>query len=236
MDPILGTVILSAFPFAPQGWMFCNGQLLNIRQYTALYSLLGTAYGGDGVNTFALPDLAGRIPVALNGTAAPDRIVTAAVATPGGNGTPKMGDKLAANVRLSSTGTASVALQETNLPSHTHAATASSTPASVTMKITASLDAGSGVTPMANGYLAVSKANGASVSSIYTTAIGPAGSVELAGGTGQVSVTPTITNSNTGNGTPLQAPVTVTAAAAPTPPFLAMQYIIAVEGNYPMRN
>lgn len=236
MDPILGTVILSAFPFAPQGWMFCNGQLLNIRQYTALYSLLGTAYGGDGVNTFALPDLAGRIPVALNGVAAPDRIVTAAVATPGSNGTPKMGDKLGANVRLSSTGTASVALQVANLPPHTHTATASSTPATVNMKITASLDTGTGITPVANGYLATSKANGASVSSIYTAAIGPAGSVEMAGGTAQVSVTPAITNSTTGSGTPLPLPLAVTAAAAPTPPFLAMQYIIAVEGNYPMRN
>lgn len=49
--------------FAPTGWLFCNGQLLNISQYDVLYTLLGTTYGGDGVNTFGLPDLRGRTPI-----------------------------------------------------------------------------------------------------------------------------------------------------------------------------
>ena len=49
--------------FAPNGWALCNGQLLSISQYTALFSLLGTTYGGDGVRTFALPDLQGRVPI-----------------------------------------------------------------------------------------------------------------------------------------------------------------------------
>lgn len=49
--------------FAPIGWKFCNGDLLRIDQNDALYALLGTTYGGDGVNTFALPDLRGRIPI-----------------------------------------------------------------------------------------------------------------------------------------------------------------------------
>jgi microcystin-dependent protein len=49
--------------FAPVGWAFCNGALLAISQYDALYALIGTTYGGDGQNTFALPDLRGRIPV-----------------------------------------------------------------------------------------------------------------------------------------------------------------------------
>ncbi len=63
MDPILGQIIMFAGNFAPRGWAFCEGQLLPISQNTALYSLLGTTYGGDGKTTFALPDLRGRVPM-----------------------------------------------------------------------------------------------------------------------------------------------------------------------------
>ena len=60
MEPFLGQLMLVGFNFAPKGWAFCNGQLMSIAQNTALFSLLGTTYGGDGVTTFALPDLRGR--------------------------------------------------------------------------------------------------------------------------------------------------------------------------------
>jgi microcystin-dependent protein len=63
VDPYLGQIALVAFNFAPQGWAFCNGQLLPIDQFTALFQLLGTTYGGDGQTTFALPDLRSRIPL-----------------------------------------------------------------------------------------------------------------------------------------------------------------------------
>ena len=63
MDNFLGSLLLVPYNFAPAGWAFCNGQLLPIAQYTALFSLLGTTYGGDGKTTFALPDLRGRVPV-----------------------------------------------------------------------------------------------------------------------------------------------------------------------------
>ncbi|MEM7220636.1 MAG: tail fiber protein [Pseudomonadota bacterium] len=62
MDPYLGEIQIFAGNFAPRGWAFCDGQLLSISQYEALYSLLGTMYGGDGRSTFALPDLRGRAP------------------------------------------------------------------------------------------------------------------------------------------------------------------------------
>ena len=62
-DPFLGQISLVAFTFAPQGFATCDGQLLAISQNTALFALLGTTYGGNGVNTFALPDLRGRAPV-----------------------------------------------------------------------------------------------------------------------------------------------------------------------------
>src|SRR5579872_3361682 len=61
--PYLSEIRLMAFNFAPKGWALCNGQLLAIQQNTALFSLLGTVYGGDGIRTFALPNLQGRVPL-----------------------------------------------------------------------------------------------------------------------------------------------------------------------------
>jgi microcystin-dependent protein len=63
VDPFLGEIRLFSFGFAPRGWAFCNGQLLAINQNQALFSILGTMYGGNGITTFALPDLRGRVPV-----------------------------------------------------------------------------------------------------------------------------------------------------------------------------
>ena len=60
MDPFVAEIRLFPFNFAPKGWAFCNGQLLSISQNTALFSLLGTTYGGDGRSNFALPDLQGN--------------------------------------------------------------------------------------------------------------------------------------------------------------------------------
>jgi microcystin-dependent protein len=63
MEPFLGEIRMTGFNFAPVGWALCNGQILSIAQNTALFSLLGTTYGGDGRATFALPDLRGRVPL-----------------------------------------------------------------------------------------------------------------------------------------------------------------------------
>lgn len=62
MDEFIGIIKLFAGNFAPRGWAFCHGQLLAISQNTALFSILGTTYGGDGITTFALPDLRSRVP------------------------------------------------------------------------------------------------------------------------------------------------------------------------------
>ncbi|UVJ40767.1 phage tail protein [Arthrobacter sp. CJ23] len=59
-EPFIGEIRLVGFNFEPRGWAYCNGQLLSISQNTALFSLLGTMYGGNGQSTFALPDLRGR--------------------------------------------------------------------------------------------------------------------------------------------------------------------------------
>jgi microcystin-dependent protein len=58
--PYISEIRIMSFGFAPRGWLQCNGQLLPIQQYQALFSLIGTYYGGDGIRTFALPDLRGR--------------------------------------------------------------------------------------------------------------------------------------------------------------------------------
>lgn len=62
-EPFLSEIRIMSFNFAPQGWAMCNGQLLPINQNQALFSLLGTTFGGDGRVNFALPDLRGRVPI-----------------------------------------------------------------------------------------------------------------------------------------------------------------------------
>lgn len=66
--PFLGEIRAFSFQFAPRDWLMCNGQLLGIQQYQALFALLGTTYGGNGVQNFALPDLRGRIALSVGPT------------------------------------------------------------------------------------------------------------------------------------------------------------------------
>lgn len=63
METFIGMIAMFGFNFIPQGWAYCDGRLLPIAQYDALFSLIGTTYGGDGISTFALPDLRGRIAI-----------------------------------------------------------------------------------------------------------------------------------------------------------------------------
>src|SRR2546423_11326374 len=99
-DPFLAEIRIFPFNFAPQGWARCNGQLLPISQNTALFSLLGTFYGGNGKTTFALPDLQGSVPLHVGGN------------QPGpGLSTYDLGQ---------SGGTDAVTLLGTETPSHTH--------------------------------------------------------------------------------------------------------------------
>lgn len=65
MEPFIGQIMMFGGNFAPRGWAMCDGQLLPISQYSALFSILGTMYGGDGRTTFALPDLRGRAPIGM---------------------------------------------------------------------------------------------------------------------------------------------------------------------------
>jgi microcystin-dependent protein len=98
-DYFIGEIKLFPFTFAPKGWAVCQGQLLSIAQNQALFSLLGTTYGGNGQTTFALPDLRGRVPMHS------------------GNGPVSLG-------QLS--GVENVTLTKSNLPAHTHTIAATS--------------------------------------------------------------------------------------------------------------
>ncbi len=62
-EMIIGQICMFSGNFAPQGWLYCEGQELSISQYEVLYTIIGTTYGGDGVNTFKLPDFRGRVPI-----------------------------------------------------------------------------------------------------------------------------------------------------------------------------
>jgi len=105
-EPFLGQIQPFAFNFAPRGWTKCDGQLLQISQYSALFSLLGTTYGGDGRTTFGLPDLRGRTSI-HQGTGA-------------GLSARSMGQK---------SGTETNTLAVANLPAHSHPMQARAEPA-----------------------------------------------------------------------------------------------------------
>lgn len=102
MPPLVGEIKMFAGNFAPAGWMFCEGQLLPISEYETLFNLIGTTYGGDGQETFALPDLRGRVPIHQ-----------------GSN-----------NILAQPGGTEEVTLTVNQIPYHSHALLAVSSPAS----------------------------------------------------------------------------------------------------------
>jgi len=103
-NPFVAEIRIFAGNFAPTGWALCNGQLLPISQNTALFSLLGTTYGGDGLSTFALPNLQGSAPMSSG-----------------------QGPGLSLRNLGESGGSQAVTLLTTEIPSHTHAAQAFST-------------------------------------------------------------------------------------------------------------
>ena len=101
-DPFVAEIRIFPFTFAPKGWAFCNGQLLPLSQNTALFSLLGTTYGGNGKSNFALPDLEGRAPMH-----------------------PGQGPGLSLHDLGETGGSETVTLLESEIPAHVHAVTAS---------------------------------------------------------------------------------------------------------------
>jgi microcystin-dependent protein len=107
-DPFVAEIRIFGFNFAPTGWAKCNGQLLPLSQNTALFSLLGTMYGGDGKSTFALPDLQGSVPVQTG-----------------------QGQGLSEYFEGQTGGAEYITLLQTEMPVHTHAWQANAAPATL---------------------------------------------------------------------------------------------------------
>jgi microcystin-dependent protein len=109
MDPFVAEIRIYPFNFAPKGWAFCDGQLLPLSQNTALFSLLGTTYGGDGKSNFALPDMQGNAPMH-----------------------PGQGPGLSLHDLGETGGSQTVSLLESEIPSHSHSVMASTSTANRT--------------------------------------------------------------------------------------------------------
>ncbi|WLR52039.1 tail fiber protein [Bacillus tianshenii] len=127
MDQFIGEIRPFAGNFAPRDWAFCNGQLMSISQNTALFSIIGTAYGGDGITNFALPDLRGRAPM-HSGT----------------------GSGLTPRVIGEEGGTTTVTLIESEMPNHNHLPNCKSVASDATPinNIWASVPSGKGSKPI----------------------------------------------------------------------------------------
>lgn len=176
-EGFIGEIRMFAGNFAPRSWAFCEGQLLSISSNTALFSILGTTYGGDGRTTFALPDLRGRAPI-QPGTGA-------------GLSTHRLGER---------GGTETVTLNVNQMPSHTHAAQIN-------------INADSTVATTADPQDALPARNAAS-----TPQYGNNANTTL-GGT-------SITVNQTGGSQPVNN----------MQPYVAINYIICLQGVFPSRN
>lgn len=230
MDCYIGTILPWAVDYAPQDWLLCQGQLLPVAQYQALFSLLGTKYGGDGVSTFALPNLKARFPMGVNPTDANKQLG-------------KYVD-----------GPMQATITTSNVPAHNHTVVSTATSNGGSMTIPMSLDIGIPVntdsypnpmpTPATytnsptnnNCTLATGKTgNNATTTNIYTTN-GATTNATLKPFNVQKSITatvpnPTVTVSSTCNTSGIaisQAPVQI--------PYICLNYIIcASNGLWPPR-
>lgn len=204
-DPFVGEINYVGFNFAPQGWAKCDGQLLPVNQYSALYSLIGTAFGGDGRNNFALPDMRGRVPVHQG-----------------------IGPGLSNYVIGQKGGAETATLIIGNLPAHSHTATATSTSTVSGGSVSSTLKAVNSDATEKNAQ-GNSLANAAGLGKAYSTTAPNvsmnAGSIDstLSGLT--IATTTEVTIGPTGGNQPFSI----------KQPYQVVNCIIALEGTYPSR-
>ncbi|MDR3409575.1 MAG: tail fiber protein [Formivibrio sp.] len=223
MDPIIGQIILWPINWVPDGWHLCDGSLLPVSQNQALFSLLGTYYGGDGRNTFGLPDLRNKVPLGAANVSA--------IAQVGGS----------ASAAVTSIG--QVVLNAANMPTHTHAATFSGTgggPTAVSVNVAIPSVASTTATPApvaVPGNTVNLSATAGPANKIYSAAASDStlkpfqatGSITVPAPTGNVTVVAA------GSATPTPVAVGVQGTAQTLPPYQTMNYIIALQGIYPSR-
>lgn len=210
MDPFVGEISYVAFNFAPEGWFQCDGQTLPVNQYAALFSLIGTTYGGDGVNNFKLPDMRGRVPVHRG-------------QRPGGS-----------MFTLGQTGGAeNTALTVNNLPAHSHTAAATSASTSAVApgaSATSTLKAVNSDADQKNAG-GNSLANAKGLNSNYSAAA-PNVSMNAA------SIETTLSGLNITTTTSTNVSIGSTGNSQPfsiMPPYTVVNCIIAWQGVYPTR-
>lgn len=206
MDPFIGEIRIFAGNFAPQGWFLCQGQLLPISQYQALFAIIGTFYGGNGTNNFQLPNLQGRMPVGWGQ----------------GQGLPLY------NIGQAG-GSPVVTLTQAEMPAHTHVATFTPTGGgSPTVTVNGSSATGGTSTPGGN-YLAglASGSSGRGNGELYVAnpaqnTLGAIAGASISG----VITGGSVTNASTGGNSPVNI----------EPPYVAISYIIAYNGIFPSRS
>lgn len=214
MDPFLAQIVMFGGNFAPRGWALCDGQLLPISQYSALFSILGTTFGGDGRTTFALPGLRGRVPIhAGNGPGLSNR---------------HLGSK---------GGLEDVTLNNTQIPSHYHFLSNVSFTGNATLPVSGSVEVGisddAANNNKADGNILAKKTTDTSGDTINIYASGAPSGKKLGGVTHNLNATGalsgTINNGNTGN-------TGGNLSHHNMQPWLALNYIIALQGVFPSRS
>ena len=207
MEPFIGMISIFGFNFAPRGWSFCQGQLLSISQNTALFSLIGTTYGGDGRTTFALPNFNGR--TAVGQGQAPGTSIHWTLGT--------------------MIGTDQHTMSLAEMPTHSHAAAFTSDgSSSVSVTLQASTGDGTSETPSAGSFLAKSVPGASPADApekIYSTTLDnpvALGGLTVSGSTGGG----TVSVANAGNSNPFTL----------VQPSLGINYSIALTGIFPSRN
>lgn len=183
MDPFIAQIMIFAGNFAPRNWAFCDGQLLAISSNTALFSLIGTAFGGDGRTTFALPDLRGRVAIH-----------------------PGTGPGLSNITWGQKSGSESVTLNTTNLPSHTHV---------VSTTVPVSANAANQHIPASGSVLAPALDNSGLEATTFIVDGAPANSIPA---NSTISATGGNQSFNIRN------------------PYLGVYHVIALQGIFPSRN
>lgn len=196
MEPFIGEIKMFGGNFAPLGWAKCDGQLLPIAQNDALFSLLGTAYGGDGRTTFGLPDLRGRVPM-HEGTGP-------------GLSNKRLGEK---------GGEEGVILTPRNMPAQTYTADLST----IKGKMAFTTDKGDTNTPSTGNVFAVSSV---SLSRSDIKDVSMYKNASTSDQTKDISISGTLNIDNKGG----------SQGHSNMQPFLALNYIIALQGIYPSRN
>jgi microcystin-dependent protein len=184
MEAFMGMIMPVAFNYAPQGWLVCDGSTLSISQFSALYALLGTTYGGDGVTSFKLPDLRGRTVL--------------------GSGS---GPGLSTYENGTAGGVESITLNIMQMPQHTHIAMANVSNAQASL-----------TSPTAGSSIAAPGTGGGRAPFVATNGFAAAApNVALNGGT--------VTNMPMGGSSPHEN----------RQPYMALTYIICINGLWPAR-